>query len=144
MIVVPKDQEQWSILAAFMQHHSHVCAAPDTRFIAWAEDNQLKMCVAFNAFLGKTCQIHVAMNDGYHFTPRLMLVACFSFAFDVLRVETLLGVVNSNNKKALRYDLHLGFKEEHRLIGMHDDGGDIVLLSMSRADCKYLKQEEAA
>jgi RimJ/RimL family protein N-acetyltransferase len=144
VIVAPKDKKQWDFLASFMQHYAHVCASPDTRFIGWVEQGELKMCVAFNAFLGRTCQIHVAMMPGYHFTPRKMMDACFHFAFEELRVSTLLGIVNSNNKKALRYDMHLGFKEEHRMPGMHDDNGDIVLLSMARADCKYLKEKEAA
>jgi RimJ/RimL family protein N-acetyltransferase len=127
-----------------MHDFAHVFASPDTKFIAWVEQSEIKMIVGLNAFLGKTCQIHVAMAPGYHFTPRAMMETVFEYVFNQLKVEKLLGIVNSTNEKAMRYDLHLGFKEEHRMVGMHDDGGDIVLLAMDRADCKYLKEKEAA
>ena len=144
MIVKPTNKDQWNAMAHFLHEHAHVHATLETRYVGWVEHGQLKMVIALNAFLGKTCQIHVAMSKGYHFTPRAMLDEVFKGIFKELGIKTLIGVVNSNNKKALRYDLHLGFKEVHRLPGMHDDGGDIVLLTMTPETCKYLQQTERA
>jgi len=146
VIVSPQNEQQLKAMAAFMQHYAHVLPAMGTHYIGWVseEDTKLKMCIAFNAFMGKVCQIHVGYVENWHFTPKQMLKAVFEYGFDVLKRDVLLGIVNSNNERAMKYDLHLGFTESHRLPGLHDDGGDIVILRMNKADCKYLKQEKAA
>jgi hypothetical protein len=51
-----------------------------------------------------------------------------------LGVEKAIGVLNSLNTKAVEYDKKLGFTEIVRLEGMHDDGGDLVVLNMDKAD----------
>ena len=72
----------------------------------------------------------------------------FNFAFGTeegqAAREMIIGVVNSKNVAALKYDLHLGFKELFRIPKMHDDDGDVVILGMTRDECKYLDQKEAA
>lgn len=139
MIIYPSNPQQWSILATFLHKHTGVHPSADLKLVAWLDPvvNQLRLVVGMNGFIGKVCQMHVAMQD-YSYTPREMLQHTFHCAFNEYGCEKILGVVNSKNEKAMRYDLHLGFKEEHRLPGMHDDGGDIVLLSMTREACRYL------
>lgn len=146
MIVYPQSADQASALAMFLLKHAYTQPTPDMKCMAWAQNDGLKselcMVVAFNAFMGKTCQLHVAMAPGFHFTPKEMLRAVFHHAFIDFGVKKLLGIVNSNNQKAINYDEHLGFTEEYRLVGMHDDGGDIVLLSMTPERCRYIDMSE--
>ena len=47
-----------------------------------------------------------------------MLRAVFEFALKDAKCKKLLGVVNSSHAKAMKFDTHLGFTEEHRLPGM--------------------------
>jgi len=54
----------------------------------------------------------------------------------------VLGVVNSNNEKAMRMNIALGYVEEYRMPGLHDGGGDIVIFSMTKDQCRFLRQEE--
>ena len=145
MVVFPQNEENHLLLCKALYEEAHVPYSPETRVLGWLDDDTklLKLVVGFNAFLGKTAQIHVCMAEGYHFTPREMLEATFDFAFNNLKLEMLFGIVNSNNKAALKYDLHLGFEEASRFAGMHDDGGDIVVLCMLKEDCKYLQKELA-
>lgn len=138
MIVVPKDPQELGAMFEFAHAHAGVSPTPDTHVIGWAVDGQLKIVVALNAWLGKTCQMHIAFEPGFHFTPRAMLKACFRHAFERCNREMVLGVVNSHNDQAMRYDLHLGFEEVGRIRAMHDEGGDIVVLAMKREDCRYL------
>jgi RimJ/RimL family protein N-acetyltransferase len=142
VIAIPRSQREWEAMAAFVRHHAGVLPNADARCIGWVSDHKLVMAVTFQAFLGKTAQIHVAMVPGWHFTPRAMLREVFHYAFDTAKLEMLLGVVNSKNVRAMRWDMHLGFRELHRLPGMHDDGGDIVLLGMKKAECRYLALRE--
>src|SRR5262245_16972170 len=116
--------------------------------IGWVsdEDNKLVIVVGFDGFTGKVAQIHLAFAEGWHFTPRAMLREVFKYAYVTAQRELLIGIVNSKNEKAMRMDLHLGFREIMRLPRMHDDDGDLVLLGMTKSECRYLdaKEEVAA
>ena len=124
-----------------------ICIKPteDLQAIFWCnpETKVIEWCVGFDSFLGKTCQIHV-VNFNKKYTPRKLLSAVFEYAFKTAGVETLIGVVNSNNTDAMKYDQHLGFKEAYRFEGMHDDGGDIVLFEMKKSDCRFIREKKYA
>ncbi|MCJ7557858.1 MAG: GNAT family N-acetyltransferase [Gammaproteobacteria bacterium] len=146
MVVTANTKEQLNAMTRLMYQGAGVKPSEDLTMIGWVNqsDEKLVMVVGFNSQVGKTCRIHVSMADGFSFTPRAMLKAVFSYAFDLAGCEMLIGIVNSNNERALRYDLHLGFEESIRFPGVHDDGGDIVVLTMKRSQCKYLDIKEAA
>lgn len=148
MILAPQSPEQWSLLARYLAERVGIVPSADLKLMAWVEPNkgdadkgEIKMVVGFNGFLGRVCQMHVAMEPGFHFTPKAMLRECFAFAFE--NCDRVIGVVNSNNEAAMKYDLHLGFKELYRMPELHDDGGDIVILGMDQKDCKWLAKPEA-
>jgi hypothetical protein len=42
----------------------------------------------------------------------------------------------------MNYDKKLGFTELVRLEGMHDDGGDLVVLEMNKTDCRWIKERK--
>jgi RimJ/RimL family protein N-acetyltransferase len=142
MVVSPNTGDQWQMLSQFLRARAGVQPSADLRMIGWIQDKKLCIVVGFNGFIGSVCQIHTAFAPGFHFAPRAMLRAVFEFAFKDAKCKKLLGVVNSNNAKAMKFDTHLGFTEEHRLPGMHDDGGDLVILSMTPEQCRYLQADE--
>ena len=141
MIFAPQTAQQYRALAEFIRERAHVQPTLDTQYIAWVDpgSQSFKMVVAMNGFIGKTCQIHVAMRNDFNFTPRKLLEAVFDYTFNTAGRELLVGVVNSKNEAAMRYDKHLGFVESHRFPGVHDDGGDLVIFTMTRDQCRYLK-----
>ena len=139
MIVRPSNESEWNVLVEFIQKHAHVARSDDLHMFGWVSQDQLKMVVALGGFLGKVCQIHVAMLPGFNYTPKLLLNTVFAFVFDECGVEKLIGIVNSKNRAAMKYDLHLGFEEEYRMEGVHDDGGDLVILTMPRGRCVYVE-----
>lgn len=141
MIIVPDDHGEWNSMGEFLFHYAGVQRSADQIFIGWVSEGQLVIVVAFNGFVGSVAQIHFAFAPGWHFSPRQMLVEVFRYAFVTAKREMLLGLVNSKNAKALRMDTHLGFKELYRLPGMHDEGGDMVLLGMTKAECRYLEPQ---
>ena len=144
MIIMPQTPEEWRAATLFLSYHAGVVPSADMKIMGWVEDDALKMCVCFNGFLGRVCQIHVGMSEGYNFTPRKMLDAVFDYTFNQLGLLKLIGIVNSKNERAMKYDLHLGFIEEHRMVGMHEDEGDIVIFGMTADQCKYLLEKDAA
>lgn len=143
MIVTPKNGTEWQVLSGFLLKLANVQPSHDLHCIGWVSEGKLVIVVGFSAFLGKTAQMHVAFAPGWHFAPRTLLGYVFSHAFNETKRELLIGVVNSLNVRAMRLNLHLGFTELLRLPGMHDDGGDLVVLGMKRSECRYLNEPTA-
>ena len=114
----------------------------DFQAICWVnEQNQIEWVVGYTAFIGKTCQMHmVNLKGGY--TPKQLLKAAFEYPFGQLGMIKVFGIVNSLNTKAMEYDQKLGFKEAARFEGVHDDGGDIVVFCMDKADCRWIKERK--
>ena len=133
------------LAAEILNKEIHVKPTSDLQAIFWAnpETNVIEWVIGFDGFIGKTCQIHV-VNFQKKYTPRKLLFAVFDYAFNTAGVETLIGVVNSNNEEAMKYDQNLGFKEVCCLEGMHDDGGDLVLFQMKKADCRFIREKKYA
>ena len=142
MIVVHNNVTEWTAMSNFLLRYAFVGATADLKMIGWIENDELKLVVGFNAFIGKVCQMHVAMAPDFRFSPKAMLKACFKYAFLERNCELVTGLVNSLNEAAMKYDLHLGFKELYRIKGLHDEGGDIVLLGMRKDECPYLSMIE--
>lgn len=114
----------------------------DLQALFWVdEENKIEWVIGYTAFIGKTCQMHmVNLKGGY--TPKGLLFGAFDFAFNHCKLEKVFGIVNSQNVKAMEYDQKLGFKEAVRFAGMHDDGGDLVVFEMDKADCRWIKERK--
>lgn len=112
----------------------------DLQALFWVDaENKIEWVVGYTAFIGKTCQVHmVNLKGGY--TPKGLLFGAFDFPFNHCGLEKVFGIVNSNNTKAIEYDRKLGLKEVLRFKGMHEDGGDLVVLHMDKADCKWIRE----
>jgi hypothetical protein len=114
----------------------------DLQALFWVdEENKIEWVVGYTAFIGKTCQMHV-VNLTEAYTPKQVLFGAFDFPFNHLGVEKTIAIVNSLNTRAMNYDKKLGFTEVVRLEGMHDDGGDLVVLEMNKADCRWIKERK--
>lgn len=67
-----------------------------------------------------------------------MIWIVFDYPFNQLCVNKVAGTINSNNKELLDFNLRLGFKEEARIKNAYPNG-DMLVLTMGRADCRWLK-----
>lgn len=140
MINIATTPEALQIAANILLAKAYVQPCGDLRALFWVnKSNEIEWVIGYTAFIGKTCQMHV-VNLTEHTTPRNLIFAAFDFPFNYLGIEKVFGVVNSNNERAMKYDQKLGFKEVQRFVGMHDDGGDIVLFGMDKADCRWIAE----
>jgi hypothetical protein len=142
MLWVANTLELKDIAAKILLNEIGVQRCDDLQAIFWANDkNQVEWVVGFTAFIGKTCQIHVvALKGGY--TPKLFLKTAFDYPFNQCGIEKIFGIVNSKNTKAMEYDQKLGFKEAIRFTGVHEDGGDLVVFEMNKADCRWIRERK--
>lgn len=93
--------------------------------------------VLFDQFTGGSVCMHVASDGTRAWMTREYLGYCFAYPFRQLGVKKIIGLVDSTNERALAFDKALGFKVEHVI---EDAGktGSLVILSMSRKDCRWL------
>jgi RimJ/RimL family protein N-acetyltransferase len=85
------------------------------------------------------CSMHVA-GEGRRWLNREFIRVCFDYVFRQLRCKVVLGPVSSANEAALRFDKHLGFTEVGRVPEGSADG-DLVILKMTKADCRWLEKK---
>lgn len=104
------------------------------------EEGELVAGVVMESFTGRSANMHVA-GVGRNWVNRNMIQTCFIYAFDHLGLQRLTGLVPASNTAALAFDLHLGFRHEYTLVDGAKDG-DLHILCMRRADCRFLPQEE--
>jgi len=139
MIVYDEEQVDKTLLFAWLHARTLIDPSMDFRAIGYVNHAlQLIGVVGYNMFIGRTATIHFATDDSAAIT-RGFVRETFRKPFEEWGLEHLLGVVNSHNVKALRFDLHLGFREVHRIPGGHEDGGDLVVLQMDKVGCPWLK-----
>lgn len=140
MVVVPQTAEHYQQGLAFMAARGvEISPSDDLRLIAHADANeQVDAVVAFNGFTHRIASIHV-VGDGGKWIDRQMLRVVFDYAFNHCKLVALYGQVASNNERAMRLDLHLGFREVTRLRDAVADGVDLVILEMRRDECRWLK-----
>lgn len=142
-MVVPTNKGQLHMMFKFMKQNCGAELTEKAHVIGWVSEGELVICVGIDGWLGKTAQIHVAFASTWSYPPKQMLQAVFLHCFNHCKIETLLGVVNSNNVRALKFDERIGFREIARLPKQHEDGGDMVLLAMKQDECAYMNPEAA-
>ena len=93
--------------------------------------------VIYDGHTGPCIFIHQAGFDK-HWLSRDMLWVAFHYPFVQLNCSKLCGTIPSSNTALLSFNCRLGFSEETRIKDAYPDG-DMIILSMKRDDCRWLK-----
>lgn len=93
--------------------------------------------VIYNGYTGASISLHAAGFDSRWATVDMLWVT-FHYPFVQLGCKKMFAQVPASNSRALEFDRKLGFKEEARLKDVFPDG-DLVVLSMRREDCRWLR-----
>lgn len=114
-----------------------VLHVPETFKNATASMDHVAIAVGYNGFIGRTCCMHVVIQQPEAMTPRIVREA-FEFPFNVCGCEVVLGMVDSVNTQALDFDRRLGFEEIARIPNGGLEG-DLIVFRMTRAECRWLR-----
>lgn len=105
------------------------------------DDGTIRWAVVYDNYeSGGSVQMHIAITDPKYVTRRA-ISAVFEYPFYQLGVKKVLGFVNSENLKALSFDLRLGFEVEAIVNDVYERG-DLYILSMTREKCRWLRGKE--
>jgi hypothetical protein len=105
--------------------------------ISRADGDNLLGGVLYQAYTGASVNLHIAGFDPA-WVIRDMIWVCFHYPFMQMKCHKIFGQVPASNLRALEFNRKLGFIEETRIKDVFPDG-DLVVLSMKREDCKWLK-----
>lgn len=100
-------------------------------------DGDLLGGVIYDGYTGSCIFIHQAGFDK-HWMNRDMLWTAFDYPFNQLGCTKLFGTIPSTNGELLGINLRLGFQVEAVLEDAYP-GGDMLVLSMKRDECRWLK-----
>jgi L-amino acid N-acyltransferase YncA len=106
-----------------------------TKCIGQEIDGKLTAATMYDFCNGASVFVHIAV-DGY--IGREWLWFVFYYAFEQLKLKTIVGLVAETNFKARRLDEHLGFV----LTGRIPNGqpvGDTLIYTMQKDQCRWLK-----
>jgi len=93
--------------------------------------------VIYDGFTGGCIFMHQAGFHPHWLTGNMIWIV-FDYPFNQLKVRKVAGTINSNNKELLDFNRRLGFKEEGRIKHAYPDG-DLLVLTMERSACRWLK-----
>ena len=111
--------------------------AGDAKAIGWEVDGELQGGVVFENWNGPNIYMHVAINEGCVVTRSDLRIA-FAYPFVQLKCNRITGLVRVDNRRAQRFDEHLGFRVEGRLRHAHADGTDMFVYGMVKEDCRWV------
>ena len=87
-----------------------------------------------------SCSIHCA-GDGGKWLNRKFLFVVFDYVFRQLQCKVVVNQVDSSNDKSIRFTSHLGFKESFRINGACENG-DLIIFTLRREDCRWIRSCE--
>lgn len=99
-------------------------------------DGELVGAVAYDDFNGASMAMHCAGEGAW--LSRAVLRCLFDYPFRRAGVRAVVGTVSSSNERALSLNRRLGFVERGRVPDADPDG-DIVVMSMTRGECRWIE-----
>lgn len=131
----PKVVGNWVYARAGGTFPENVCTA-----IGLAKDDKLVAGVVYEGFNGASIKTHIAIDDKTYLT-KAFIYTIFAYPFIQLKVKKLIGVVDSDNAKALNLNKRLGFVQEAVLEGASLNG-NLILMTMTKSQCRWLKDSK--
>lgn len=106
------------------------------RCIARIRDGRILGGVVYQNYTRASIEMHVA-GLAPSWLSRSLLFVAFGYPFLQLGCLKVIGRVAAHNKRALEFDLKLGFNEEARIRDVYPEG-DLLILTMRRDECRWL------
>ena len=94
--------------------------------------------VVFTGYMGGAITLHMA-GDESNWATRDFLWMVYHYGFVQLGCRKLLGLVASDNARAISIDLRMGFQIEARIKDIFPNGADLLILSITKGQAKWLR-----
>lgn len=104
-------------------------------YIGLLRNDEIVAATAYNDFRHDSINIHIVLTGKL---TREFIWYAFHYPFIEVGVKKIIGPIESNNTKCLKFIKHIGFELE----AVIKDGGnkcDLHLVTMTKEQCRYLK-----
>lgn len=112
----------------------------DSAFLGQIKDGKLVAVIGYCSFIGESCAMHIA-SEGSYWMSKQLLWASFDYPFNKLKKKVIVTALDANNEKAVQLNRHLGFHIETVIKNAHENG-DLMIMTMRKENCKFLKTKE--
>ena len=102
-------------------------------------DGELIAGFVFHQFNDANAVCHIAVTKPNKLLVKLLEHAA-NYAFNVVKLKRLTGMVTASNTKAYELDIHLGWEHEFTMKCAGKDGEDMHVLVMWPDRCRWLKR----
>jgi RimJ/RimL family protein N-acetyltransferase len=103
-------------------------------------DGELVGGILVDSFNGASACLHIA-GSGKYWMPRDFLPCVFTYCFVQCGLNVVIGIMSSWNTQAIRFARNVGFVEKYRIPDAVPNG-DMVILTMTREQCRWIKGSE--
>jgi len=110
----------------------------DSRGLCVLSGQDVVAAVLFERWNGVHVEASLAAEEGRTWATRRTLHSIFFYPFRTLGVEKITICVPQSNDKARKMNRQLGFIEECRVSFAAHDGTDLVIMKMTRNECRWL------
>ena len=116
----------------------------NTKGVVCEDNGRLLAAMVCDNWTENSVQCHIVVQDKAALKHRFHY-QCADYVFTQADREKMIGIVPSDNDKALKFDKHLGFEELVRIKDGFKKGVDTVILELHRDNCPYWEKNlEAA
>jgi len=116
----------------------------DTKGItALGKNGEVDAICIFDSWCDNSCQIHIHIANPF-VLKNGFAQEVFNYVFsEESGREVVIGVTPEDNKKALKFIKHIGFKEVGRIADGHQKGVDYILTTMRKEECIWIERLDA-
>jgi hypothetical protein len=107
-----------------------------TTCIGLEKNGDLVAGVMYDYYNGASIYMHVAAI-GKNWMNRDFLWFVFYYPFIQIGAKVIIGLVESDNLQAIKFDEHIGFKLNQKIPDASPNG-DLLVYTMKKDDCKWL------
>jgi len=108
--------------------------------IALGDTGEIMAAAVFDNFTNSSCMTHLAIDNPIVIRSGF-LTEVANYLFHTRGRIVIFGTTPSDNKRALKFNKHMGWTEIYRVKDAYDVGVDYVVQEIRKEDCKWLLDE---
>ena len=95
----------------------------------------------FDHLLEGSAQVHIMLDHPIVLKHGFMASAA-DYIFNYRNKKVVYGLTPSGNKKAIKFNKKVEFKDVYRIPNGYSDGVDLIIMQLLKEDCTYLPRIE--
>jgi hypothetical protein len=131
------DKVEWD----WVRTRAHPIACSDSQGIVAYDDRGIQAVCVADSFTVDACSVHFAIDSPFAIRSGFFNEVARHLFIECDR-KKIFGLVPASNKKAIKLDTHMGFKEVARIPDAYAEGVDYIVLRMDRKTSRWLSDEQ--